>query len=45
VRLGDTEQIVDTMLARRDRGGITHWTCWEEGLDTFIPVVERLADT
>lgn len=41
--LGDTEQIVDTLLERRARWGLTYWTCWEEDIEVMGPVVARLA--
>jgi probable F420-dependent oxidoreductase len=40
--LGDTEQMVDTLMARRERWGLTYLTCFEEDLDLFAPVVARL---
>ena len=43
--IGDTEQIVDTLLSRRERWGLTFWTCWEEDLELMAPVVARLADS
>lgn len=43
--VGDTQQIIDTILERRERWGISMWTCWEEDLDAFIPVVAALAGT
>jgi len=42
--VGDTAQIVDTLLERRERWGISFWSCWEEDLQAFAPVVDRLAD-
>lgn len=41
--VGDTEQIVDTLLDRRERWGLSFVTCWEEDLAAFAPVVARLA--
>jgi hypothetical protein len=43
--IGDTEQIVDTLLERRERWGLTYLTCWEEDIDAISPVVARLAGT
>ena len=40
--LGDTERMVDTLLERRERWGLTYLTCFEEDLDLFAPVVARL---
>ena len=41
--IGDTEQIVDTLLERRERWGLTYITCWEEDIAAMAPVVARLA--
>jgi len=41
--LGDTEHMIDTLLERRERWGLTYLTCFEEDLDLFAPVVARLA--
>jgi hypothetical protein len=41
--IGDTEQIIDILLERRERWGLTYWTIWEEDIDAFAPVVARLA--
>lgn len=41
--IGDTEQMVDTLLERRERWGLSYFTCWEEDLDLLAPVVSRLA--
>ena len=43
--IGDTAQMVDTLLERRERWGLTYLTCWEEDIDLLAPVVNRLADT
>jgi probable F420-dependent oxidoreductase len=37
--LGDTEAMVDTLLERRERWGLTYLTCFEEDLELFAPVV------
>jgi hypothetical protein len=37
--------MVDTLLERRERLGLTYITCWEEDLDVLAPVVSRLAGT
>jgi len=34
--------MVDTLLERRERWGLTYLTCFEEDLDLFAPVVARL---
>lgn len=41
--LGDTDQMVDTLLERRERWGLTYLSCFEEDIDLFAPVVARLA--
>lgn len=41
--IGDTEQIIDTIIERRERWGISHWTFWEKDLDRVLPIVDRLA--
>jgi probable F420-dependent oxidoreductase len=43
--VGDTEQMVETLLERRERWGLTYFTCWEEDVDVLAPVVDRLAGT
>ena len=40
--LGDTDRMVDTLLERRERWGLSYLTCFEEHLDLFAPVVARL---
>jgi probable F420-dependent oxidoreductase len=40
--VGDSARVVDEILARRDRWGISHWTFWEEDLDAAAPIVEQL---
>jgi probable F420-dependent oxidoreductase len=41
--IGDTPRIVNTLQERRERWGISHWTCWEEDLEIMSPVVAELA--
>jgi hypothetical protein len=41
--LGDTDRMVDTLVERRERWGLSYLTCFEEHLDLFAPVVARLA--
>jgi probable F420-dependent oxidoreductase len=43
--IGDTERMVDTLVERRERWGLTYLTCWEEDIDVLAPVVSRLAET
>ncbi len=41
--VGDTSHIVDTLLERRERWGLSYWTCWEDDIDAFAGVVAALA--
>jgi probable F420-dependent oxidoreductase len=41
--VGDTPQIVDTLLERRQRWGLSYWTCWEDDIDILTGVVAALA--
>jgi hypothetical protein len=43
--VGDTDQMVDTLVERRERWGLTYFTCWEEDIDFLAPVVDRLSGT
>jgi probable F420-dependent oxidoreductase len=43
--VGDTDQMVETLLERRERMGLSYVTCWEEDIDVLAPVVSRLAGT
>jgi hypothetical protein len=43
--VGDTDQMVDTLVERRERWGLTYFTCWEEDIDLLAPVVDRLSGT
>jgi hypothetical protein len=40
--VGDTAQMVDTLLERRERWGLSYLTCFEDDLDLFAPLVTRL---
>jgi probable F420-dependent oxidoreductase len=42
--VGDTEEMVETLLARRERLGISYVTFPADALETLEPVVARLAD-
>jgi probable F420-dependent oxidoreductase len=42
--IGDVDKMVDTLLERRERWGLTYFTCWEEDIDVLAPVVHRLAE-
>lgn len=41
--IGDIDQMVDTLIERRERWGLTYFTCWEKDIDVLAPVVDRLA--
>lgn len=41
--VGDTEAMVDSLLARRERWGFTYNVCMDGDLEKFIPVVRKLA--
>jgi probable F420-dependent oxidoreductase len=41
--LGDQAQVIDALLERRQRWGLTYITCWEEDVDRFAPVVAALS--
>ena len=41
--LGDKAQMIDTLLERRERWALTYFTCWEEDVDRFAPVVASLS--
>jgi probable F420-dependent oxidoreductase len=43
--VGPTEALVDDLLARRERWGISYLTLGVEALETMAPVVSRLAGT
>lgn len=43
--VGDTDRMVDSLVERRERWGLTYFTCWEEDIDLLAPVVDRLAGT
>jgi probable F420-dependent oxidoreductase len=43
--VGDTDQMVDTLLERRERWGLSYVTCWEEDIELLAPVVARLGGT
>jgi probable F420-dependent oxidoreductase len=41
--LGDKAQVIDALLERRERWGLTYITCWEEDVDRFAPIVAALS--
>jgi hypothetical protein len=43
VLIGTVEHMVEEVLERRQRWGISYYTVQEPYLDTFAPVVARLA--
>ena len=42
--IGDTAAMVDTLLERRERWGISYYVCFSDDIDAMIPVVRKLAD-
>jgi alkanesulfonate monooxygenase SsuD/methylene tetrahydromethanopterin reductase-like flavin-dependent oxidoreductase (luciferase family) len=40
--VGPLEEVVETLIARRDQFGITYLTVFDQYADAFAPVVERL---
>jgi hypothetical protein len=42
VLVGTIEQLVEDLLVRRDRWGISYYAVFEPYLDTFAPVVAKL---
>jgi hypothetical protein len=45
VLLGTVDQIVEDLQMRRERWGISYYVIFERDMDTFAPVVARLAGT
>jgi hypothetical protein len=45
VLLGTVDQIVEDLQRRRERWGISYYVIFERDMDTFAPVVARLAGT
>jgi probable F420-dependent oxidoreductase len=45
VLLGTVDQIVEALQRRRERWGISYYVVFERDMDTFAPVVARLAGT
>ena len=43
--IGDTDRMVETLQERRERWGLSYFTCWEEDIDVLAPVVHKLAGT
>jgi probable F420-dependent oxidoreductase len=43
--LGDASAMIDTLIERRERWGLTYMTCWEEDVERLAPVVARLSGT
>jgi probable F420-dependent oxidoreductase len=41
--VGDTDEMVDTLLARRERWGVSYITLQQDQLETLAPVIARLA--
>ena len=45
VLIGTVDQIVEDLQMRRERWGISYYVIFERDMDTFAPVVARLAGT
>jgi probable F420-dependent oxidoreductase len=43
ILLGDVDAMVDGLLERRDRWGVTYFVSWVDQIEALIPVVRRLA--
>lgn len=43
--IGDTDQMVDSLLEHRERWGLSYFTCWEEDIAALAPVIAKLAGT
>lgn len=43
--IGDTDQMVDSLLEHRQRWGLSYFTCWEEDIAALAPVIAKLAGT
>ena len=43
--VGDVGAMVDAVVERRERWGVTYFVCFDRNLDLFEPVVRRLAGT
>lgn len=43
VLLGSSEAMVDALIGRRERWGLSYVVCFERNLEQFLPVVRRLA--
>ena len=41
--IGDTEQMVDSLLERREKWGLSYYACFPDVIDLVAPVVEGLA--
>jgi probable F420-dependent oxidoreductase len=42
--IGETNAMIETLLERRERWGISYYVCFAEDIDKMIPVVKQLAD-
>jgi probable F420-dependent oxidoreductase len=43
--VGDLDGITESLLERRERLGLSYFVCYDHDLETFIPVVRRLAQS
>ena len=42
--LGTTDEIIDSLLARREQYGISYFTIMSHNMETLAPIVAQLAD-
>lgn len=43
VLFGEVDDVVETLLQRRERFGLSYWVVHQDEMDAFAPVVERLS--
>ncbi len=43
--IGDSAAMVDALEERRERWGLSYFTCWEENIELLAPVVSQLVGT
>lgn len=43
--IGETDQMVDSLIERRERWGLSYFICWPEDIELLAPVGAELAGT
>jgi hypothetical protein len=43
VLLGSTDAMIDALIERRERWGLSYIACFEKDLEAFLPLVRKLA--